>query len=380
MRAIGSSWGLGAGVDDATNLIIFLIVVGLRLLAPLLIPRYPLPAIIFCMLVDAADQTIFQKWTTLDLTSYQSYDKALDVYYLVIAYLATLRNWRHLFSVQVAQFLIYYRLIGVGLFESFHERWLLLVFPNTFEYFFDWYEAVRLRWDPIRMTHHIVLGAAAFIWIVIKLPQEYWLHVAQRDVTDTLRANPVLIPLIGIAVVGILVLAWWVVTKKCPPADYPFSLKRFESDPIEGGHLIPARFSGWKRYINPAALEKILLLTLVSFIFSKMLPGVNATAVQVAINMIILVVANAFVSEVLRQRGIVEWNGAMVHFLGVLAVNAGIALLMRYLLPIGEGRLDLGDTLFFLFLLSLMVTLYDRYHPIYDKRRDEAGLRMGSSF
>ena len=147
--------------------------------------------------------------------------------------------------------------------------------------------------------------------------------------------------LIGIAIVGILILGWWVVTKKCPPADYPFSLKRFESDPVEEGHLIPAAFTGWKRYINPAVLEKILMLSLVSFIFSKMLPGVNATAAQVTINVFILVVANAFVSEVLRHRGIVAWDGALIHFAGVLLVNAGIALVMRYILPIGDSRLDL---------------------------------------
>ena len=39
--------------------------------------------------------------------------------------------------------------------------------------------------------------AAAIIWIFVKLPQEYWLHVAELDVTDTLEdywwAWPVLI-------------------------------------------------------------------------------------------------------------------------------------------------------------------------------------------
>ena len=46
-----------------------------------------------CLVIDAADQTIFQNHTDLDLTGYQGYDKALDVYYLAIAYLSTFRNW-----------------------------------------------------------------------------------------------------------------------------------------------------------------------------------------------------------------------------------------------------------------------------------------------
>ena len=52
------------------------------------------------LVIDGLDQTIFQTFTSLDLSGYQSYDKALDVYYLSIAYTATLRNWTHLDRVQ----------------------------------------------------------------------------------------------------------------------------------------------------------------------------------------------------------------------------------------------------------------------------------------
>src|SRR5205809_575081 len=86
--------------------------------------------------------------------------------------------------VVAGRFLYYYRLVGVLAFELFQKRWLLLVFPNTFEYFFIFYEAVRLWWNPRRMSRHLVIGVAAAIWIFIKLPQEYWIHVAQLDVTE----------------------------------------------------------------------------------------------------------------------------------------------------------------------------------------------------
>jgi hypothetical protein len=66
---------------------------------------------------------------------------------------------------------------------------LLLIFPNTFEYFFIFYEAVRARWNPLRMSKRGVIAAAAAIWIVIKLPQEYWIHVAQLDVTDAIKQH-----------------------------------------------------------------------------------------------------------------------------------------------------------------------------------------------
>jgi hypothetical protein len=62
----------------------FAVVVLLRLLVPLGIPRYPLPAILAAFLLDGVDKTIYQRRTDLDLDFYQSYDKALDVYYLTI--------------------------------------------------------------------------------------------------------------------------------------------------------------------------------------------------------------------------------------------------------------------------------------------------------
>ena len=71
-------------------------------------------------------------------------------------------------------------------FELFQMRAMLLVFANTFEYFFIAYEAVRTRWDPRRLGLSGWVVVAAAIWVCVKLPQEYWIHVAQLDMTDTL--------------------------------------------------------------------------------------------------------------------------------------------------------------------------------------------------
>ena len=46
-------------------------------------------------MLDAADQTIFQAFG-FDPPGYQSYDKAMDIFYLSIAYLAAMRNWDNL--------------------------------------------------------------------------------------------------------------------------------------------------------------------------------------------------------------------------------------------------------------------------------------------
>ena len=51
----------------------------------------------------------------------------------------------------MAQFLYYYRMIGVVAFELTQNRTILFIFPNTFEYFFLFVELVRLGWNTDRM-------------------------------------------------------------------------------------------------------------------------------------------------------------------------------------------------------------------------------------
>src|ERR1051325_6603676 len=110
-------------------LLVFIAVVGARLVLPLFIPAYPLPAIIGCLLLDGFDQPIFQSFG-YDPPGYQGYDKAMDIYYLAIAYLATMRNWTSRSAFGVSRFLYFYRLVGVTAFELTHWRPLLLIFPN----------------------------------------------------------------------------------------------------------------------------------------------------------------------------------------------------------------------------------------------------------
>ena len=176
-------------IDLSTDQIVFWTVVAARILIPLAVFRFPLPAMLAALVVDGLDQTIFQTFTSLPLDDYQSYDKALDVYYLSLAYLSMMRNWVSRDGFDVGRFLYYYRLVGVVLFEQTQIRALLLVFPNTFEYFFDSYEGIRTRWDPRRLGRKLLIGIAAFIWIFIKLPQEWWIHVAELDATDLIKTN-----------------------------------------------------------------------------------------------------------------------------------------------------------------------------------------------
>ena len=237
-------------MPDPSDLSVLLIVIGLRLFVPLLIPRFPLPAILACLVIDGVDQTVFQTFTNLPLDGYQSYDKALDIYYLTIAFLSTYRNWSNLPAFQMSRFLYFYRLVGVVIFETAQVRALLLFFPNTFEYFFIFYEAVRTRWNPRRMVPAGVVLAAMAIWVFVKIPQEYWIHIAQFDVTDMLKTQVFGVP---------VETAWGEAIANNPTPLFGFLvgalLFAFAFRTLLADNVPPAEWSGVHLQVDPSRLD-----------------------------------------------------------------------------------------------------------------------------
>jgi hypothetical protein len=330
---------------------VFVVVVLLRFTVPLLIPKFPLPAILGALVLDAADQTIFQMVTDDPLPGYQSYDKALDIYYLAIAYISTMRMWRSPVAFNISRFLYLYRLVGVLLFELLDKRWLLLVFPNTFEYFFIVYEAIRTRWNPLRLSATALVGTAAFIWVVIKLPQEWWIHVAQLDFTDFMADHPYMWGVLG-ALVVIAALLIWKYRSRIPATDWPFTVRVDD-------HLPPIVVTDERTRIFDAVLvEKVVFMALVSVIFSQILPDVRSGTLGVAIGVSALVVANTLVTEFIYRRGH-SWNSTASAVVATLAINVALVLLDSWLSPRRDAPTLV--TLFFVLMLSLLVALFDRY-------------------
>ncbi len=370
-------------VADATTLdvVVVVVVVGLRLGVPLLIPRFPLPAILAALVIDGVDQTVFQSWLSHGFwhqveDSYQGYDKALDVYYLTVAYTATMRNWTNTTAVRWAQFLWLYRLVGVAIFEILHTtpdswRWLLLVFPNTFEYFFIAYEAIRLRWNPLRLRRRFVALMAIGIWVFVKLPQEWWIHVAQLDFTDFAAEHGWVWPTLAVLLVAAVVIGWWAVKYKLPAADWPL---RIAADPLPADLATPAERAAYRavrwREFDWNLAEKVVLVALVCVIFAEILPGSTATAAQVVVVVSILVVVNSAIGLAFaRRRHSIRSTGA--QFLAMCVLNLGILLVMRAL----SARFALDNALFFVLLISLIVLLYDRYGPVRAERLDALSRR-----
>jgi hypothetical protein len=363
-----------------------------RLIVPLFIPRFPLPAIIASLLIDGIDQTVFQVLLPdADLSNYQSYDKALDIYYLVIAFITTMRNWTNQVAVYIARFLIFYRLVGVVLFELSGIRELLFIFPNTFEYFFIFYEAVRLFWDPRRMTPRVLVGATAFIWIVIKLPQEWWIHVAQLDTTDfiqetifgvdpstgwidTFAARPWIVVIAIVATAIAAWVLWWLARHYLPPRDRPLTI---DADAEPGRAVPPERLAAerqrmMERILRPDLWEKYALIALVTIIFGQML-GLRTDPIELAFILGIVVIANAALSTAFERRGFGPTT-ALMQFIVTGLLNVAILAVVLFVLT---GFEDVGPLLrrlgFLLLLVTLLITLYDRYRPEYVARFAQAG-------
>jgi hypothetical protein len=350
-------------VMTAQATLVFLTVLGARFVVPLFIPRFPLPAIVLALVIDGMDQTIFQ-WFGFDPPGYQGYDKAMDMFYLSVAYLSVLRNWTSRPAYQVARFLFFYRLVGVVLFELFDNRILLLIFPNTFEYFFIAYEIVRLRWNPTNVSFRRWVITAGCIWVFVKLPQEWWIHVAQLDFTDTVAAHPVLIPILAALAIGVTLWIWLWLWPRLPEPAWKL---RVAAEPLPTEIDTAAERDRWVsrhwRVWSSATLEKVALIGLLSVIYGEVLPGVQSSELELFVGIAAFVVVNVAISLGMARRAGSAESAAASFGLRAL-VNVGLMVGASWLLNQVGGNLNLGVAVFFALLLSLLITLDDRFRPV----------------
>jgi hypothetical protein len=324
-----------------------------RLALPLLIPRVPL-IILAALVLDAVDNSLLAQFSSIDLGPagpYQSFDKALDIYYLAIAYLATMRNWTSTPAFRIARVLFYYRLVGVVAFELLDSRAMLLLFPNTFEFFFIAYEGLRMRWDPERWSGRFWLYVAGGIWVFVKLPQEYWIHVAQLDFTDTVADHPWfgVLCLLGLGVLAWLV--WFVVRPRMPQ---PLAGWHFTAPPVPPTPRSRAAGVSWSELA-----EKSILLTLLAVLVAEILPSVHLTALDIALGVVVLVAVNVAIAT----------RGAGASFALLLAINFSVIYAGGRALS-DRGHLPIVTGLFFSYLTTLIVVLYDSYRPVRAARDD----------
>ena len=355
---------------DTGTTVVFLAVVGARFVVPLFIPRFPLPAILAALVLDGVDQTIFQT-LGYDPPGYQGYDKAMDVYYLSIAYLSTLRNWTSRRRVRGGRFLFFYRLVGVVAFEA-HRRALLLIFPNTFEYFFIAYEVVRAALEPAAAA---VGGSGSS-----PPPRSGSSSSCRRSTGSTSPSStsptrcattPWLWPLAGRRACSppSLVAGSLRLRPRLPAPDWAL---RLAADPLPDEIDTAAKRAAWRGRARATAgrcatLEKIVLVGLVCVIYGEVLPDVRSSGTALFLGVGVFVVVNAALSLAVSRRAR-SVDSAVLAFGVRVVVNVVLVLLAGWLLRRGDGSLNVRDTLFFVFLLSLITLLYDRYRPVADAR------------
>jgi hypothetical protein len=105
--------------------------------------------------------------------------------------------------------------------------------------------------------------------------------------------------------------------------------------------------------VGRGLVEQVALLTLLCTIFASILPGIDATALQIVVGVTAVVLVNAAIN-VAAAPALLVTNLALVY--------AGNALL-------GDRRdFALGIGLFFAFLMTTIIWLYDAYRPMFDQR------------
>lgn len=154
-----------------------LLVIILRLAVPFAIFRWPLWGGIAAAVVDSVDVILVFLIQQGDFEDYHGTDKLLDSYFLVFMAIYSWKRWKGL-EKRISLALFGWRMIGFVAFEITGTRWLLLVFPNLFLW---WWIFVAWR-DRLKPTLEITNKRAALVLAIMvgpKLLQETILHIWQ---------------------------------------------------------------------------------------------------------------------------------------------------------------------------------------------------------
>lgn len=147
-----------------------------RVAGSLPVLRWAFAGSLIAILVDFSD-LFLHGWLNLGgLGDYQSFDKLLDLVYMVTFLVVALRWDGFARSVAVALFI--FRIAGVLVFELTDSRTVLLFFPNVFEFWFVGMAAQRHWWPGYRLTGKRVV-VLMMIALVLKMGQEWALHGGQ---------------------------------------------------------------------------------------------------------------------------------------------------------------------------------------------------------
>ena len=180
--------------------------------------------------------------------------------------------------------------------------------------------------------------------------------------------------LIGVVVVALAALLWLalrLLRANLPRPDHALRLRAdAHPDQPAAADLERGRAIRDARIFDRDLFEKIALVSLLMIIFSEMLPTSQATIGQIIFNVALFVAVITALSHVMARRGTQVASG-IVHFVTVAAVGFGLVVLTGWLF---RETTNWFNATIFVLLLSVIVTLFDRFQPNYLSRFERGAL------
>jgi hypothetical protein len=147
--------------------------------------RYPLLGFFLAFEVDAYDLTLIKIFGGDYFNGYQTWDKMLDFYYLSIALLLSL-SWVNLAAKRIGIMFFVYRFIGMVAFFITGVRRTLFFFPNIFDLYFLYCLSYKKVYKKEPLTTKKGMVTVVLTLFVIKMIQEYIIHVGEVDILKTI--------------------------------------------------------------------------------------------------------------------------------------------------------------------------------------------------
>ena len=150
-----------------------IIITIVRILGALLILRWAFVGSILAIAIDLSDLFLMNLLDLGGVGNYQALDKWLDLTYMMTFLWVSLK-WEQPYR-RIAIFLFVYRIVGVFIFELVGNRWILLAFPNVFEFWIITVTFIRHYLPKIELSAGKIL-LVLLVLLGLKEFQEYALH------------------------------------------------------------------------------------------------------------------------------------------------------------------------------------------------------------
>jgi len=160
----------------------FIVIALIRILVPLAIFRWRFWGGILAILADISDAMIMEAFGfgPFQGQTYHNADKLFDIYYLFIEFLIVLK-WTNVLARRTGIFLFVWRFIGFAVYEITGLRYVFLLAPNIFEFFYLAVEGLKKYFPRFKLDN---IKKLAIILVIIGVPniiKEYYMHYLESE-------------------------------------------------------------------------------------------------------------------------------------------------------------------------------------------------------